>query len=347
MQSPPEDDDGQIATLLALQGELTKGRLPNVFDVEHAGMDLCAFTFCKDNGIPPERLNRDVFDTLVSLRTVRDLTESSLFHKSAKMSAANSLRNAFNANSVRTFCTQGILRPLVHPTADEVASSYARLDVSVPAFPFKTMSELPFFSECVSAKFLQFWIAPGGDLRFLCDLSKPVAERELAQLRLRLGDTATQQENATRDRLRRKLAAKNARAEAQAQREKPTAPPASEAPRSFSDGVDAPTAEEKERLRLRKERATADRARREAAARERETAAFAPQSPPTPAPRTQKKKSGRPSSAAAIGRKAENIELAMRHAETLAERERNRIAEAEALSEVRRIGDAIQRGDGE
>lgn len=348
-----DDDDGDggpLATLLALHDDLTKGELPIVFDVEHDGMEQCAFVFCKDNGIPPERLNRDVFETLVGLRTVRDLTESPLFQRSAKMSATNSLRNAFAATSVRTFHTQGILRPLVHPTAQEMASSYARLDVSVSAFPFKTMGEHPFFSECVSNKFLQFWISPGGDLRFLCDLSDPVAEneqRELAQLKLRLGNAVTRQENATRDRLRRKLEAKAAKhTRAEQQREKPTAPAASEDAvlRFFSDGADLSTAEEKEKLRLRKERAAAERVRREAAARETETA-VAPASPTRPTAKARKKKVNRPSSAAAMAKKTVSIDLAMLHTETLAERERNRVAEAEALLEVRRIGYAIQRGD--
>ena len=50
-------------------------------------------------------------------------------------------------------------------------------------------------------------------------------------------------------------------------------------------------------------------------------------------------------SAATVGKKAEKIEMAVQHAETLAERERTRVAEAEALCHIRRIGDAIQRGD--
>ena len=345
---PTDDDDGPLATLFALQEELTKGELPLVFDVEGDGMDRCASMFCSDNGIPPDRLNRSVFEALVGLRTVRDLTASPLFHRSAKIGATNSLRNAFDANSVRMFHTQGILLPLVHSTAEEMASSYARLDVSVSALPFKTMGEHPFFSECVSNQFLQFWVAPGGTLRFLCDLSNPVAEneeRELARLKLCLGDAVTRQENATRDRLRRKLEAKAKHARAQAQREKPTASPSSEdAMRSFSDGADLPTAEEKERMRLRKERSAAERARREAAARET-AAAVDPPSTTRPVAKTHKKKGGRPSSAAAMFKKAENIELAMQHAEMLAEREKNRVAEAEALREMRLIGDAIQRGD--
>ena len=339
---------GPLASLAALRDDLSKGELPLVFDVEWDGMDLCASMFCNDNGIPPERLNRDVFEALVSLRTVRDLTESPLFQTSAKRSAWNSLRNAFNTNVTRSFLTQGIIRPLVHPTVEENASACARadaFDVGVPAFSFKTLSEHPFFSACVSHKFLQFWIAPGGQLRFLCDLYDPLPENgqcEFGQFNARIRDAVTRRENATRDRLQRKLeakVAKHARAEVEAQREKPTA----SVPRSSSDRADLQATEEKERMRIRKERSATERARREAAVWETTTTVVS--RPPTkPAAKAKKNKSGR-SSATAIGKKAESIELAMQHADALAERESKRVAEAEALYEVRRIGFAIQRGE--
>ena len=332
---------------LELKNTLSRKELPRVFDVEEDGVDQCAYVFCIDNKIPIERLDIDVFETLVGLRTVRDFAKSTLFQKSAKESLYKTLQRAFATNSVCAYHTQGILRPLVRPSAEELASSYARFDVGAFSPPFKTMGAHPFFSECVANKFLQFWVSPGGDLRFLCNLSKPLftgVDHEVSQIRTRLGDIVTSKENAVRDRLQRKLESK---AKKQAQREAPLcfnrdAPLSEDAPPAF-EVADEPTSEEKERLRIRKERALAERARRNSM--EKADAAVA--AVPAPQKKGKKKPTARTTSLSAVaaGKKAESIELAAQHAESLAEREKQRIAAEEALLNMRKIGEAIQRGD--
>lgn len=173
MQSVAE----QMDSCRQIQQMLSENRLPKVFDLEGEGLENCARTFSLDNNIPFERLNLCVFETLAKLQNVSDLVRSPLFCSSAKTGAIECLHKAKKTASVRTFSTQSILEQLVRPSKDEAESPLARLDLRDLGLetPWKTMGEHPFHSRCVSTRFLSFWIAPGGELRFLCDLHDPVS----------------------------------------------------------------------------------------------------------------------------------------------------------------------------
>lgn len=324
---------------------LEANELPTVFDLEGEDLEHCARVFSLDNGIPFERLNLSVFETLARLQSVADLIRCPLFYKTAKTAAIASLRNAFETKSIRVFSTQGILDKFVHPTQSEAESPLARLDTGKEILPSTTMGEHPFFSECVSGKFLQFWISPSGELRFLCDLLDDMpmkVKKEYAVLKSRLADMMSRKEDSARERESRKIEKKMARqlhAEQQCSTYKADKPS-----RLVGDGISlgcVGSDEEKERLRRRKERAEAERHQRTIASSS-PVVGVANRTPSSPRAR---KIQPRKHVAAEVGRKAESIEKASNHTHMLRRKELDRVAEAEALLEIRRIGDAIQHGD--
>jgi hypothetical protein len=162
---------------------LQNGQLPMVFDTED--IYLCARTFAIDNGIPFDQLDLAVFENLVDLDNVADVFGSSLFCESAKTALRHSYHKAVETNIVRTFITQGIVqgivRHLVVPTKQELEHplSQCSLDGADTDPQWKTMGDHPFASRCVSCKFLQFWVAPSGQLSFLCDLYDLPSEDKL------------------------------------------------------------------------------------------------------------------------------------------------------------------------
>ena len=247
--------------------------------IEDAAFQSCARTFAEDNDVPFERLDLDVFLQLASIRTIADAKRSPLFQDSAKEALSKSMRNAFDTKDVRTFSTQGITRPLVKPSTDELTDPSARFDtryVLDRSANINTMGEHPFHAACVSDKFLQFWVAPDGGVRFLCDLydlcMPDEAKSERDMLRRLFGTMQLEKEARARDRMRRKV-------EKRRMQQKMAAKSAAQAPappsRSDETYVPLPTEEEAAKMRARKQRAAEERAAR-AVASDREGQCYTP-----------------------------------------------------------------------
>ena len=148
---------------------LQRGQLPVVFDV--GNIDLCASTFAEDNDIPLCQLDLAVFSILISLDTVDAVLHSSLFYEGAKTALRASHAKTVETNDVRTFFTQGIVRSLVVATKQELEHPLFQCSLGGCVDPdpkWKTFGDHPFAA--IPGKFLQFWVAPSGQLRFLCDL---------------------------------------------------------------------------------------------------------------------------------------------------------------------------------
>jgi hypothetical protein len=163
--------------------------LPLVFDVESEGIEKCAHTFARDNGIPYDKLDLDVFRALASINTVEDAIRSPLFLPSAKTAFLKCLKNTRGAHCTRIVSTQGITQHLVHPTAEELGDPYAR--IACPDTDFKTMADHPFFSVCVSLKMLSFFVSPSGGMHFHCDLldhTPPDVRKEFCKVRSMLSE---------------------------------------------------------------------------------------------------------------------------------------------------------------
>ena len=139
---------------------------------EGEDIDLCARMFSVSNGIPFEQLDLAVFSKLVDIGTIDDVSSSPLFLESAKAAFRQSHHKAVQSETMRVFSTQGIVRPLVLPTKQELEHPSSKLNFK--GFEgWQTASDHPFFSTCVLSKFLQFCVAPSGQLRFLCDMAEP------------------------------------------------------------------------------------------------------------------------------------------------------------------------------
>lgn len=327
-----------------------QGELPVVWD--HDDLESCARKFASDNGIPYERFNVSVFQDLVSLDTIEDVLRSSLFCKTTKQAALKCQRRANESDMVRTFLTQGILRPFVFPTEDEGESAYGRLDVRDSATGFQRMRDLPFFSECVSVKFLQFWVAPNGKVRFCSELAENMSEeckRQFTMAKRLIEQHAARKEALERERRTVKLEKKDRRRRALAEKYATAgtvvvdvpAPPLAHAETSLP----TTSSEEEDKLRRRKERAAKERARRRTSGVETTTT----HDRSDVLRRSTHTRMGittpRRLSAPELGRKAERIEQAAQHAARLRQRESDRVAQLEALKDIGTIGTLIQRGD--
>lgn len=205
-------DSAGVAQFVKAVELIDQNVLPLMFDLDGHGVENCARKFALDNGIPYDRLNVGAFESLARIRTVRDVVSSSLLMSSAKTAIRRCLLNAFDRNEIRTIYTQNIVVPLVHPTPSEIDDAFARIDIrSCPyAGGHKTMGELPFFSRCISCKFLVFVVSPGGDVALSPNMYTNSSFQDMMDAsRSTLSYIQNDRETRVRNRLRRKLQKSN------------------------------------------------------------------------------------------------------------------------------------------
>ena len=201
-------ESATVANIDELNAMLKQGNLPLSFDIDTSGVEPCARQFALENEIPFERLDLSVFEALTRIRTIKDVACSQILFPTAKTAIQKCFRKAFDTNQIRSLSTQGLAVPLVLPTPAELQDPTARINIQdcPDASGWKTMSDLPFFSTCVSHKFLVLAVAPGGDVALLPDMHSEL-EVQTAMNRLKpvLSKAQETREDTIRTRLQRKL----------------------------------------------------------------------------------------------------------------------------------------------